>query len=67
LIDVEAERSRIHKEIAKIEKEMNPIQQKLLNEDFLAHAPEHVITLNQARLSDFREKLSKLGENLKRL
>ena len=67
LIDVEAERSRIRKEISKIEKEMNPIQQKLLNEDFLAHAPEHVVSLNQARLSDFREKLSKLGENLKRL
>jgi valyl-tRNA synthetase len=67
LIDVEAERSRIRKEISKIEKEMNPIQEKLLNEDFLAHAPEHVVSLNQARLSDFREKLSKLGKNLKRL
>jgi valyl-tRNA synthetase len=67
LIDVDAERLRIRKEISKIEKEMTPIQQKLLNADFLAHAPQHVVKLNQTRLVEFQEKLHKLSENLKRL
>jgi len=67
LIDADAERLRIGKEISKLEKEMTPIQQKLLNADFLAHAPEHVVKLNQTRLLEFQEKLHKLNENLKRL
>ncbi len=67
LIDAVAERLRIGKEISKLEKEMTPIQQKLLNADFLAHAPEHVVKLNQTRLLEFEEKLYKLNENLKRL
>ena len=64
LIDLQAERSRVQKEIFKIEKEMAPIQQKLLNPDFLANAPEQVVKLNQTRLVEFQEKLSKLSENL---
>ena len=67
LIDLNAEKSRIQKEIFKIEKEMAPIQQKLLNQDFLNHAPEQVVRLNQNRLIEFQEKLNKLNENLKRL
>jgi valyl-tRNA synthetase len=65
--DKSAEKTRLEKEISRIGREMAPIQQKLLNADFLAHAPEHVVKLNQTRLLEFQEKLSKLSENLKRL
>jgi valyl-tRNA synthetase len=67
LIDLGAEKSRIQREIFKIEKEMTPIQQKLLDQNFLDHAPEQVVRLNQNRLIEFQEKLNKLNENLKRL
>ncbi|PYV88842.1 MAG: valine--tRNA ligase, partial [Acidobacteria bacterium] len=67
LIDLGAEKSRIQREIFKIEKEMTPIQQKLLDQNFLDHAPEQVVRLNQNRLFEFQEKLNKLNENLKRL
>jgi valyl-tRNA synthetase len=44
-----------------------PDSAKLLNPDFLANAPEQVVKLNQSRLVEFQEKLSKLSENLNRL
>src|SRR5262249_22187642 len=46
VLNTDAERTRLEKEIAKIQEEMTPIQQKLLNPDFLAHAPEQVVKLN---------------------
>ncbi len=67
LIDVNAERSRLQKEISKLEKEMGPIQEKLANQEFVANAPEKVIKLNQSRLAEFWERLGKLNENLKRI
>jgi valyl-tRNA synthetase len=67
VIDLGAERSRIQKEISKVEREMTPIQQKMLNPNFVAHAPTQVVELNRTRLVEFEEKLAKLNENLKRL
>jgi valyl-tRNA synthetase len=67
IIDLKAERLRIENEISKIQKEMAPIQKKLANQEFLSNAPQDVVRLNQSRLSEFQEKLSKLDENLKRL
>jgi valyl-tRNA synthetase len=67
VIDPDLERNRIEREISKIEKEMAPIQRKLLNQDFLARAPGDVVELNQNRLAFFKEKLEKLKENLNRL
>ncbi len=66
-LDVSAERSRIQKEIARIEKELQPVEQKLQNKAFLAHAPDQVVKLNQNRLAEYQEQLSKLRENLDRL
>ncbi|MBM3802528.1 MAG: valine--tRNA ligase [Acidimicrobiia bacterium] len=67
LIDVAAERVRLGKEIAKIERELRPIQGKLNSADFLKNAPEKVVQLNQARVAEFQEKLNKLNENLRRI
>jgi valyl-tRNA synthetase len=67
LIDINAERLRIQKEISKIEREMTPIKQKLLNPSFLGNAPKQVVELNQNRLIEFQDKLNKLNANLERL
>jgi valyl-tRNA synthetase len=67
VIDLEAEKARIQKELAKIEKESHPIEKKLSNPDFMANAPQNVVELNRERLREFSEKLAKLRENLERL
>jgi len=67
LIDVNAEKARLEREIAKIEKEMGPIQDKLNSPDFVKNAPAKVVQLNQSRVAEFQEKLTKLNENLRRI
>ncbi len=67
MIDLEAEKARVQKEIAKIDKEMTPLISKLNNANFLQNAPQEVITLNRNRIAEFQEKLEKLNENLRRL
>jgi valyl-tRNA synthetase len=67
LIDVSAERARLEREITKIEKELGPIQDKLNSPEFVKNAPGNVVQLNQSRVAEFQEKLSKLNENLRRI
>ena len=67
LIDVGAERARLEREIAKIEKELTPIQDKLNSPEFVKNAPAKVVQLNQSRIAEFQEKLTKLNENLQRI
>ena len=67
LIDVSAERTRLEREIAKIEKELGPIQEKLSSPEFVKNAPAKVVQLNQSRVAEFQEKLTKLNENLRRI
>jgi len=67
MIDLEVERTRLKREISKIEKELLPVQQKLANEDFIRNAPEKVVMLNRSRVIEFEEKLNRLQDNLRRL
>jgi valyl-tRNA synthetase len=67
LIDLGAERSRLQKEIAKLEKEMKPVEQKLANAHFVANAPAEVVLLNRQRMEEFQEKLTKLRQHLERI
>ncbi|MEW5975887.1 MAG: valine--tRNA ligase [Acidobacteriota bacterium] len=67
LIDLEAERARLEREITKAEKELAPIRQKLATPSFLSNAPQAVVLQNQERMSQLQEKVHKLRENLSRL
>jgi len=67
LIDFEAERAKLGKELARAEKEISQLQQKLSNPNFLSSAPESVVQLNRERLAEFTDKSQKLSENLSRL
>ena len=67
LIDANAERARLEREITKIEKELSPIQDKLNSPEFVKNAPAKVVQLNQSRVAEFQEKLAKLNENLRRI
>jgi valyl-tRNA synthetase len=58
LIDVEAEKARLKKEIEKIEAEIEKVQSKLNNPNFAQKVPPHVLEENNKRLVEWQDKLS---------
>lgn len=60
LIDLNAEKVRLLKEISKIEKEIAGLEQKLNNEDFVKKAPANIVTEGKTRLESLCIKLNKL-------
>jgi valyl-tRNA synthetase len=66
-IDVAAERSRLGKEIEKIDKQIAIAQNKLGNESFVARAPAAVIDQEKQRLADFTTTLAQLQRQLAKL
>jgi len=62
LIDVEAERSRLTKEIEKIAKEVVKSEGKLGNASFVDRAPAEVVEQEKARLAEWQAKLAQLRE-----
>jgi valyl-tRNA synthetase len=67
VVDVSAERSRLTKDIAKIAVEIEKTNKKLLNEKFIAKAPEAVVAENRERLAEEQHKMRKLKAALERL
>lgn len=66
-IDVEAEKARISKEIARLEGELAKANAKLGNEAFVAKAPPAVIDEAKKRIADFTATLGRLRDQLTRL
>ncbi len=64
LIDLNVERDRIGKEIKRLEKNLNDLNLKLSNHQFLKKAPAQVVEKEQQKQADFGEKLAKLKKNL---
>jgi valyl-tRNA synthetase len=62
LIDVEAERARVSKEIAKVESELEKVTAKLADENFTSKVPQKVLDEHQQRKTDWQEKQAKLKE-----
>ena len=52
LIDKEAEKARVRKSIADLDKQIGPLQGKLGNEQFLSRAPADVVAGLQAKLAE---------------
>jgi valyl-tRNA synthetase len=67
IIDFEAEKTRLAKEIAKLEGDVHKIEAKLRNADFLARAPEEVVDEYRERREDALSKIEKLAAALARL
>jgi valyl-tRNA synthetase len=66
-IDIAAERARLHKEIAREEKEASKLEAKLANPDFLERAPEEVVEENRERRTDALTRIAKMRAALERL
>jgi valyl-tRNA synthetase len=60
LIDVEAERARLKKEIAKVEDELSKVRAKLANPSFAEKVPAAVLEEHRQRESAWAEKLAQL-------
>ncbi len=67
LIDVEAERERLSKEMARAEQELVGVMRKLDNPNFVAKAPPDVVEKDRARVEELKARKEKLRENLERL
>jgi len=67
IIDFEAEKTRLAKEIAKLKGDADKIEAKLRNADFMARAPEEVVEENRERREDALSRMEKLAAALVKL
>jgi valyl-tRNA synthetase len=64
IIDVEAEKARLSKEIAKLQADMERIEAKLVNANFVARAPKELVEENRERLATVVSRIEKLAAAL---
>jgi valyl-tRNA synthetase len=67
LIDVDAEKARLNKEIEKLSKDKERFAAKLQNPNFVDKAPAAVVDKEKAKLAEVETALSKLQQQVKQL
>jgi valyl-tRNA synthetase len=67
IIDVEAERTRVAKELAKVDTELAKVKAKLADENFTSKVPQKVLDEHKQRESDWSAQLEKLKVMLEAL
>jgi valyl-tRNA synthetase len=67
LIDVEAEKARLSKELEKIAKEVEKVEKKLANKGFVDRAPAEVVEEHRQRMVDWQHKLEHTRKSLEAL
>ncbi len=67
VIDLSAERERLSKEIGKLQQEIDKIDARFANEQFMAKAPEDVVEENRERRAEAEAAAQKLKAALERL
>jgi valyl-tRNA synthetase len=67
IIDFDAERARLQKEMDKVQREIDTLDRKLSNASFVERAPADVVEENRRRLQDYRDQAMKLQAGLERL
>jgi valyl-tRNA synthetase len=66
LIDLAAEKARLQKELERVLREIQTVERKLSNADFVERAPAAVVEENRRRLADYQDQASKLRSALER-
>jgi valyl-tRNA synthetase len=67
LIDRDAEKSRLTRELEKVRREIESLDRKLSNASFVERAPAEVVDENRRRLKDYQDQAAKLASALERL
>ena len=67
LVDIEKELARIAKELEKARKNLQAIEGKLGNENFISRAPENVVNAERAKAEKAKALIAQLEESEKRL
>ena len=67
VIDVDAERARLEKQLDKVKTELARAEAKLANDKFVNNAPEAVVTQERERAADFSRTIVQLNEQLEKL
>ncbi|MYZ47177.1 valine--tRNA ligase [Propylenella binzhouense] len=67
IVDLSAERIRLEKEIAKVRQEIDRLDKKLANENFVARAPEEVVEAEREKRAGYASDQERLEAALKRV
>jgi valyl-tRNA synthetase len=67
LIDLDAERARLQKEMAKADADIKRVDAKLGNPNFMANAPQEILDLERERREEAEGRRAKILEALERL
>lgn len=67
IIDLDAERTRLNKELGKLDQDIAAVERKLGNPDFMARAPEEIVEENRERKAAAETRKLKIKEALERL
>ena len=67
LIDLEAERGRLEKEIARLQQAVDGTERKLANASFVDRAPKEVVDKEREKLASFKMTIEKLRTNVEHL
>ncbi|HIS44409.1 MAG TPA: valine--tRNA ligase [Candidatus Scatomorpha merdigallinarum] len=67
LVDIEAERARLTKELEKAKKQLEAQEKKLANENFVSRAPEAVVNAERERAEKAKALIANLEGSLKEL
>ena len=64
LVDLEAEKTRLHKELENTQKQLAGVQAKLNNEQFVSKAPAHIVQNQRDTAAKLEEKIQMLEQSL---
>ena len=67
LFDIDSEIGRLNKELGKVREDIEFIQKKLSNENFISKAPQAVVEENKTKYNEYMEKARSIQENIDKL
>ena len=67
LVDFEAEKARLNKELAAVQKDLDFVNGKLSNENFVAKAPAAVVEGQREQKAKYEEKIAMLKDSIAKL
>ena len=67
VVDLAAERARLEKELKKVADDIDRVDKKLQNADFMARAPEEVVDEQREKRAEAEDRRAKINEALERL